>query len=137
MDKFYNLLIYVIICLLIFLIMYLKFFYLNVFEPFTEANSFQIGVCKTCPPGEKVNSDKNGCDSCPEGNIVNGGTCERCSDGKEPNRERTRCVDCPTREGIRGKCCPNGVHSDEYRCYENSNCKQWKNTDHSKYESEC
>ena len=95
MDKFYNLVVYFTICLLILLIMYSKFMNLNVFELFTEPkldkdltneditvdgsdvstketrDRFPTGMCKECEPNSYINANKDGCIVCPEKSEVN------------------------------------------------------------------
>ena len=60
MYKYYIILTYLIICLLISFIMYFKFKNCNIIE-FYEGNRFRAGGCKTCEDGKIVNQDKSGC----------------------------------------------------------------------------
>ena len=61
MCKYYIILTYLIICLLISFIMYFKFKNCNIIE-FYEGNSFRAGGCIPCENGYKVNSEKTGCE---------------------------------------------------------------------------
>lgn len=86
MYKYYIVLTYLIICLLIAIIMYIKFKNCNIIE-FYQDNSFRAGGCKTCSDGEIVNAQKTG--------------CERCPHGQKPNSKGTGCEPCPV--GTAGK----------------------------------
>jgi hypothetical protein len=104
MCKYYIILTYLIICLLISFIMYFKFKNCNIIE-FYEGNSFRAGVCKTCEDGEIVNSEKSGCESCPDGWAGTDGACNPCGNGNQPNGEKTDCEPCPAgTAGIGGYC---------------------------------
>ena len=116
MDKFYNIIIYITICLLILLIMYFKFMNLNVFELFTtklardDSNeettvdgsddstkqtrgSFLAGMCKECPPNSYVNDRKTGCNECPPNSYVNDSKtgCNVCPPNSYVNGTNTGC----------------------------------------------
>jgi hypothetical protein len=122
MDKFYTLVIYFTICLLILLIMYLKFFYLNVFESFTERNRFPAGMCKNCDQNSYVNETKTGCTT--------------CDDGKEVNDSKTGCDDCPAgTAGTNGVCnidCSSGNKFSPVGAIECSTCGDGKEVNDSK-----
>ena len=92
MDKFYNLIIYVTICLLILLIMYSKFINLNIFESFTT-NSFPAGKCIECSDNSYVNAEKNGCIECSDNSYVNDSKtgCNECHPGQHLNNDKNGC----------------------------------------------
>ena len=137
MDKFYNLVIYFTICLLILIIMYFKFMNRNIFEFFTEHTlvGFPAGMCKVCPrnsyvnedntgcieceSGQKVKDDNTTCEPCPAGTAGTDGTCDQqCNNGEQQNDSRTACVKCPDgTAGTGGTCrrCDNGSMPDGSR----------------------
>lgn len=115
MCKYYIILTYLIICLLISFIMYFKFKNCNIIE-FYEGNRFSAGGCKTCEDGKIVNQDKTGCEACP--------------DGQKPNSDGTGCESCPIgTAGTNGTCEPckkDITYQDETgqtRCKECSKCE--------------
>ncbi len=72
--------------------------------------------CITCPVGEVVNAAKNGCEKCPQSQIVKNGLCESCPQSYYPNEAQTRCLLCPNGKvqnsaGI-GCVCPTGTTED-------------------------
>ena len=104
MYKYYIILTYLIICLLISFIMYFKFKNCNIIE-FYEGNRFRAGGCKTCEDGKIVNQDKSGCVPCPDGWAGTDGTCTQCGNGNQPNSDKTDCEPCPAGTAGNGGNC--------------------------------
>ena len=113
MYKYYIILTYLIICLLIAIIMYIKFKNCNIIE-FYQDNSFRAGGCKTCSDGEKVNAQKTGCEPCPDGTVGIGGNCNITC----PNNSISNGVSCIS--------CEYGVHASVNSCYTRPECNNWK-----------
>jgi hypothetical protein len=76
--------------------MYSKFFYLNIFESFTEGNLFRAGMCKKCEPNSYVNAEKNGCTICTDNSYVNAekNGCIICTNNSYVNAEKNGCTIC-------------------------------------------
>ena len=52
-------------------------------------------TCDVCMPGTTPNSNKDGCDNCPSGQVSDGGTCAACSSPRVPNSDNSACM-CPS-----------------------------------------